>query len=112
MAVRHARVEIQGVPVFGVIDSGADVTVIGGNLLRKVATIAKLRKKDLKHPDKTPRNYYQSPFTLHGKMDLDVSFAGTMTTPVYIKVDTEEQLLFVTSYFHLRMKSINPSFQH
>ena len=52
-----ARVEIQGVPVFGVIDSGADITTIGGNLLRKVATIAKLRKKDLKHPDKTPRNY-------------------------------------------------------
>ena len=77
-----ARVEIQGVPVFGVIDSGADITIIGGNLLRRVASVAKLlRKKDLKPADKVPRNYDQRPFTLHGRMDLDISFAGkTMTT--------------------------------
>ena len=48
-----ARVEIQGVPVFGVIDSGADITIIGGNLLRRVASVAKLRKKDLKPADST-----------------------------------------------------------
>ena len=89
-----ARVEIQGVPVFGVIDSGADITIIGGNLLRRVASVAKLRKKDLKPADKVPRNYDQRPFTLHGRMDLDISFAGkTMTTPVYIKMDAKEQLL-------------------
>ena len=89
-----ARVEIQGVPVFGVIDSGADITIIGGNLLRRVASVAKLRKKDLKPADKVPRNYDQRPFTLHGRMDLDISFAGkTMTTPVYIKIDAKEQLL-------------------
>ena len=88
-----ARVEI-GVPVFGVIDSGADITIIGGNLLRRVASVAKLRKKDLKPADKVPRNYDQRPFTLHGRMDLDISFAGkTMTTPVYIKIDAKEQLL-------------------
>ena len=89
-----ARVEIQGVLVFGVIDSGADITIIGGNLLRRVASVAKLRKKDLKPADKVPRNYDQRPFTLHGRMDLDISFAGkTMTTPVYIKMDAKEQLL-------------------
>ena len=37
-----ARVEIQGVPVYCVIDSGADITILGGNLLRKVATTVKL----------------------------------------------------------------------
>ena len=89
-----ARVEIQGVPVFGVIDSGADITIISGNLFRRVASVAKLRKKDLKPADKVPRNYDQRPFTLHGRMDLDISFAGkTMTTPVYIKIDAKEQLL-------------------
>ena len=88
------RVEIQGVPVYGVVDSGADITIIGGKLLRRVAAIVKLRKKDLKRPDKVPRNYDQRPFTLHGRMDLDFTFAGkTMTTPVYIKLDAEEQLL-------------------
>ena len=88
------RVEIQGVPVYGVVDSGADITNLGGKLLRRVAAIVKLRKKDLKRPDKVPRNYDQRPFALHGRMDLDITFAGkTMTTPVYIKLDAEEQLL-------------------
>ena len=88
------QVDIQGVPAYGVIDSGSDVTIMGGELLRKVAAVAKLRKKDLKPPDKTPRNYDQRPFKLHGKMDLTISFAGrVLTTPVYIKMDTEEPLL-------------------
>ena len=81
-------------PVYGVVDSGADITILGGNLLRRVVAIVKLRKKDLKRPDKVPRNYDQRPFTLHGRLDLDITFAGkTMTTPVYIKMDAEEQLL-------------------
>ena len=50
-----ARVEIQGVPVYGMIDSGADITILGGNLLCKVVTTVKLRKKDLKPADKVPR---------------------------------------------------------
>ena len=88
------RVELQGVPVYGLVDSGADITIIGGKLLRRVSSIVKLQKKDLKRPDKVPRNYDQRAFTLHGRMDLDITFAGkTMTTPVYIKLDAEEQLL-------------------
>ena len=93
---QRARVEIQGVPVYGVIDSGADITILGGNLLRKVVTTVKLRKKDLKPPDKVPRNYDQRPFKLHGRMDLDITFAGKMmTTPIYIKMDAGEQLLLL-----------------
>ena len=75
-------------------DSGADITIMGGVLFRKVATVAQLRKRDLKRPDKTPRNYDQTPFTLDGYMDLDITFKGkTMCTPVYIKADAQEQLL-------------------
>ena len=91
---RSAWVDIQGVPAYGVVDSGSDVTIMGGDLLRKVAAVAKLRKKDLKPPDKTPRNYDQRPFNLHGKMEMTITFGGRMlTTPVYIKMDTEEPLL-------------------
>ncbi len=42
--LRCARVDIQGVPAYGVIDSGSDITIIGGELLRKVAAVTKLRK--------------------------------------------------------------------
>jgi len=38
--------------------------------------------------------YDQKPFTLDGRIDLDISFDGrTMCTPVYIKMDAKDQLL-------------------
>jgi hypothetical protein len=80
--------------VFGIIDSGADVTTIGGGLFRKVATTARLKKRDLKKPDRTPRTYDQQPFQLDGMMELDITFGDkTMHTPVYIKMDARDQLL-------------------
>ena len=88
------KVEIQGVPAEGIRDSGADITIMGGDLFRRVAVIAKLRKRDLKNPDKIPRNYDQRPFKLDGRMDLDITFNGkAIRTPVYIKIDAHEQLL-------------------
>ena len=44
---RCVRLQIQGVPVVGILDSGADITIMGGALFKKVATAAKL-KKDLR----------------------------------------------------------------
>ena len=91
---RHAKVDVQGVPARGVIDSGADITIIGGDLFKRVAAVANLKKKYFKKPDKVPRTYDQRPFTLDGLMDLDISFCGTtMKTPVYIKMDASESLL-------------------
>lgn len=91
---RSARVDIQGVPSYGLVDSGSDVTIMGGDLLHKVAAVAKLRKKNLKPPDKVPRNYDQRLFKLHGRMDMTITFGGrVLTTSVYIKMDTEEPLL-------------------
>ena len=56
------KVQVQGVPAYGVLDSGADITIMGGMLFRKVATIARLIRRDFKRPDKTPRNYDQTSF--------------------------------------------------
>ena len=78
---RYAQVEVQGVPAQGIADSGADITIIGGELFRRVAAVARLRKKDLKKPDRVPRTYDHRPFTLDGKMDLDLSFDGTTMDP-------------------------------
>ena len=87
------RVDVNGVPVYGVIDSGSDITVMCGTLVCKVALEAKLCKKDLKPPEKTPCGYDQRPFELDGKMDLTVSFERkVLTTPVYIKINTDEPL--------------------
>ena len=78
----------------GVVDTGADITIMGGEMFKRVATVARLRKKDFKPPDKSPRNYNQQPFKLDGRLDLDVSFQGkAMSTPIYAKMDAREQLL-------------------
>lgn len=88
---RCVKVEMQGVPMHGIVDSGADITIIGGRMFKKVATVAKLKISDFRQ---TARNYDQKPFKLHGRMDLDITFYGkVMRTPVYIKMDASDQLL-------------------
>ena len=91
---QHARVSVQGVPAQGIIDPGADITIMGGELFARVAAAAHLRKKDFRKPDKTPRTYVREPFRLDGCIDLDISFDGkTMKTTVYVKMDAQDQLL-------------------
>ena len=91
---QHARVSVQGVPANGVIDTGADITIMGGELFARVAAAARLRKKDFRKPDKTPRTYVREPFHLDGCIDLDISFdERTMKTAVYVKMYAQDQLL-------------------
>ena len=91
---QYVDVLLGDVPVRGVIDSGADITIIGGELFRKVAATARLKKKQLQRPDGIPHTYDRRPFSLDGKVNLDITFSGkTMNTPVYIKLDAPEQLL-------------------
>ena len=49
--------DVQGVPACGMLDSGADISIMGGELFRKVVAVVKLKKRGLQRPDKTPRNY-------------------------------------------------------
>ena len=93
-SIKHASVVVQGVPCEGVIDTGSDITIIGGKLFKKIAVVARLCKRDFRPADKTPIAYGRQPFTLHGKMSLSISFEDReMVTPVYIKMDSEEPLL-------------------
>ena len=85
------KVSVQGVPLWGVVDSAADITIIGGEMFKQVVAVAKLRKKDFKPPDQAPCNYDQQPLRLDGRMDLDISFLDkAMKTAVYVKVDACE----------------------
>ena len=78
----------------GVVDSRADITIMGGQMFKQVAAVAKLRKRDFKPPDKVPHNYDQQPFHLDGLIEIDITFQDkTMITPVYVKMDAKEQLL-------------------
>ena len=72
----------------------ADITIMGGDLFKKVASVARLHKRDFKRPDKVPVTYNNQQFQLDAQMDLDIAFGETtIRTPVYLKMDTQEQLL-------------------
>ena len=73
------------------MDTGADITIIGGELFKKVAAVVRLRKKNFKEADKTPRNSDGQTFSLDGRMNLEITFNDTaITTPVYIKMDAHD----------------------
>ena len=92
---RKVLVDIQGVPATGVIDSGADITIMGAELFKLVASVARLKKSAFKKPDKTPYTYDHQPFSLDGKLELDVTFDDrTMHTSVYVKMDAYDSLLY------------------
>ena len=68
---RKVIVNLHGLPVQGVIDSGADITIMNGDTFKKVAAIARLRKKAFKSADKIPYGYDNKPFvTVFAKTGL------------------------------------------
>ena len=93
-SAKGVTVQIQGVPAVGVIDSGSDLTIIGADLFAKVALAARLHKRDFKKADRILRTYDQRTFSLDGRLDLDIEFAGkSMNTPVYVRKEAQDQLL-------------------
>ena len=51
------------------IDTGADITIMGGTLFKKIASVAKLRKSKFKKADKRPHTYDRKQFSLDGRLD-------------------------------------------
>ena len=91
---QHVSVQVQGVPTSGIIDTGTDITIMGGKLFEKVAAAARLKKRDFRKPDHVPWTYDRKKFQLHGRMDLEIIFEGkVLRTPIYIKMDAHDQLL-------------------
>lgn len=68
-----AHVVVNGVPADGIVDTGADITIIGRDLFAKVAAVSRLRKNNFRKTDKVPRTYDRKTFDLDGCIDLDIS---------------------------------------
>ena len=78
-----------GVSAYGIINTAADITIIGGKLFKKVVSVACLKKKNLKLTNKITGAYDQRPFTLDGHMELLLTFGEKeISTQVYVKVCT------------------------
>jgi len=63
-------VDVEGVTVNGIVDTAADITIMGGTLFKKVAAVARLRKKSFKPCDKQALNYDRQPIQLDGRIDI------------------------------------------
>ena len=80
--------------------SGTDIIIINGDVFKKVAAIARL-KKNFKSANKIPYGYNNKPFQLDGRIDLDITFAEhTMCTTVYLKMDACEPVLLSEGVCH------------
>ena len=91
---QYVSMQVQGVPISGIIDTGADITIMGGKLFKKVAAVARLKKRDFRKPDRVPCTYDRKEFQLLGRMDLEIIFDGkVLCTPIYIKMDAHDHLL-------------------
>lgn len=65
-----ARVLIQGVPAYGIIDSRGDITIVGGALFKRMAMAARQKKREFIAADKTPYMSDQCSFALDGRIIL------------------------------------------
>ena len=91
---RYANVLVEGVVLRGVVDTGSDLTIMGKEAFKKVAAVAKLKKRDFYPSDKKAYSYDGRPFSLDGKLHLNLTFGEySMSTPVYVKMNAEDQLL-------------------
>ena len=91
---QKARVVVGCVSVEGIVDTGADITIMSGDIFKHVAVVGKLRKRDFKAVHNTSHNYDCKPYRVNSRLDLDVTFQDlTMNTPVYVKMDAPESLL-------------------
>ena len=87
--------------MYGIVDTGADITIIGGTMFKRVATAVKLKKRDFRKSDRTARNYDGQPFQLDEVMNLDITFDDkTICTSVYIKMNANDQLLLSEGVCH------------
>ena len=66
-------IQVEGVLTFGLLDTGADITIIGARLFREVAAMAKLKKRPA---NQIPRGYDGKPFAIHGQMEMTLAFDG------------------------------------
>ena len=91
---QYIKLVVAGIPTLGIIDTGSDITIMGGELFKKVAAVARLRKRDFKAADKSLRGYDGSPFHLDGRINLELSVGDrSMKTPVYVRMNARNQLL-------------------
>ena len=68
------EVQIENVPVRGIIDTGSDITILSGIAFQKIVTMSNLKKEHFKPADRKACTYGHHPLNLDGQMDLHIKF--------------------------------------
>ena len=85
------EVQIEGVLVRGIIDTGSDITILSGSAFQEIVTRSNLKKQDFKPADRKASTYGQQPLHLDGQMDLNIKFGEScVCETVHIKLDTPD----------------------
>ena len=105
--------QIEGVPVWGIIDTGSDITILSGSAFQEIVTRSNLKKQDFKPADRKACTYGRQPLHLDGRMDLNIKFGeNCVCETVYIKLDAPDTLLLSENVCHtLKIVSYHPNVQ-
>ena len=79
---QSATVNIEGVPVTGIIDTGSDITIISGDMFKTVIAKARLKKEEFKTIDKQVLTYNKQLITLDRRVDINISFEDMFKTVI------------------------------
>ena len=66
--------QIEGVLIRGIVDTGSDITILNRDAFQGIATACGLKKEQFKLPDRTAFNYGHQPLKLDGQIDLYIKF--------------------------------------
>jgi len=89
------EVQIEGVPIRGIVDTGSDITILSGPAFREIVNISKVPKKEqFKPANRKAYTYGHHPLSLDGQIDLHTKFGEKcICETVYIKLDAPDTLL-------------------
>ena len=91
---KSIEVQIEGLPIRGIIDTGSDITILSGTAFQEIVTACGIKREQFKPPDTTACSYGHQPLKLDGQLDLQVKFGEkSMCERVYIKLDAPDALL-------------------
>ena len=79
------KVVIAGVPVDGTVDMGADITIVGAQVFKRLTAVKKLRRCNFKPSDRRPRPE-DVPAGWSNRLGCYISG----TDYVYVKMDVRE----------------------
>ena len=91
---KNIEVQIEGLPIRGIIDTGSDITILSGTAFQEIVTACGIKREQFKPPDRTACIYGHQPLKLDGQLDLQIKFGEkSMSERVYVKLDAPDALL-------------------